>query len=62
MESLFIQLMYKSQSWKIDTYEWFCGPVLTEYCVYLCIYKYTHICMYIFMKNMLCLYIKYIYK
>ncbi len=28
MESLFIQLsdLYKSQFWKIDPYDWFCGP------------------------------------
>ncbi len=26
MESLFIQMMYKSQFWKIDPYDWFCGP------------------------------------
>ncbi len=28
MESLFIQfqMIYKSQFWKIDPYDWFCGP------------------------------------
>ncbi len=26
MESLFIQIMYKSQFQKIDPYDWFCGP------------------------------------
>ncbi len=26
MESLFIQMMYKSQFQKIDPYDWFCGP------------------------------------
>ncbi len=25
MESLFIQMMYKSQFRKIDPYDWFCG-------------------------------------
>ncbi len=26
MESLFIQMMYKSQFRKIDPYDWICGP------------------------------------
>ncbi len=34
MESLFMMVMYKSQFWKIDFYDWFCGMPAENYHIF----------------------------
>ncbi len=35
-------MMYKSQFWKIDPYDWFCGPGVGLHDIYIYIYPFSN--------------------